>query len=216
MLTRISPKNCRLIMITRKIITLIFEARKYLGLIRNIELAHRYPQYQIGPGTYGDLKIRFHEGASLKIGAYTSIASNVRVFLGGEHRTDWVTTYPFNIYNKNAMSIEGHPKSKGNVEIGNDVWIGTDAIILSGVKIGDGAVIGAGAVVARDVPPYAIAVGNPARIIKLRFSDEVIDKLLSIQWWNWPSAQIEKAIPDLLSQNIEQFIQNSIKVNNKK
>jgi len=193
-------------MIIKKIYALIFRIRKHLGLLPSTELSQRFPQYQIGRGTYGDLNVRFQAGAALKIGAYTSIAANVKVFLGGEHRSDWVTTYPFNELNNKAKHIKGHPRSKGDVVIGNDVWVGTDAIILSGVNIGDGAIIGAGAVVSKDVPAYAIVAGNPARIIKYRFNEKVIDKLLSIQWWNWSSEEIEKALPELLSGNIEQFI----------
>lgn len=190
----------------KKFISLVFKIRKFLGLLPDIELAHRFPQYSIGRGTYGDLSVRFQDGAVLTIGSYTSIASNVKVFLGGEHRADWVTTYPFSELNDKAKHIKGHPKSKGNVVIGSDVWIGTDAIILSGVKIGDGAIVGAGSVVARDVPPYAIVAGNPARIIKYRFSQDVIDKLLAIQWWTWPIDRIEMALPDLLNEDIIYFI----------
>lgn len=196
-------------MIIQRLRTLLFSIRRRLGLLPKIELAYRYPQYQIGPGTYGDLTVRFCEGAVLRIGSYTSIASNVQVFLGGEHRVDWITTYPFNVFWDKARRIKGHPKSKGDVLIGSDVWIGTDVIILSGVKIGDGAVIGARAIVTRDIPPYAIAAGNPARIIKYRFTPDVVDKLLAVQWWNWPRDKIEKALPDLLSNNIEQFIKKN-------
>lgn len=175
----------------------------------NIELANKYPEFKIGQGTYGDLEIKFKDGAEIEIGAYTSIAANVKVFLGGEHRTDWVTTYPFNVLTDSAKSIKGHPKSKGNVVIGNDVWIGTDAIILSGVNIADGAVIGAGAVVTQNIPPYAIVAGNPAQIIKYRFGKEIIEELLVIEWWSWPRKSIEKAIPDLLNSNIKGFLENA-------
>ena len=87
---------------------------------------------------------------------------------------------------KEAKDISGHPHTKGNVIIGNDVWIGYGAKILSGVSIGDGAVVGAGAVVAKNIPPYAVVVGNPAKIIKFRFKPEDVEILLGIQWWNWP------------------------------
>ncbi|HEX5127349.1 MAG TPA: CatB-related O-acetyltransferase, partial [Rhodocyclaceae bacterium] len=131
-------------------------------------LQQRYPQYSIGRGTYGDdLLVRnWNEGTTLRIGNYCSIAAGVKIYLGGEHRTDWVTTYPFSALWPEAAHIEGHPRSKGDVTIGNDVWIGTEAMILSGVTIGDGAVIGARAVVSRDVPPYAIVAGNPASVVR--------------------------------------------------
>jgi len=170
-------------------------------------LAERYPQYQIGRGTYGDLEVfSWGEGTTLTMGSYTSVAAGVKVFLGGEHRIDWVTTYPFNVLSEAAKQYTGHPKTKGDVEIGSDVWIGTEALILSGVTIGDGAVIGARAVVARDVPPYAVVAGNPARLVKFRFEQTVIDQLLAQQWWNWSETQIQKAMSDLLNNHIEHFL----------
>jgi len=92
------------------------------------------------------------------------------------------------------------------VVIGNDVWIGTEAFILSGVKIGDGAVIAARTVVTKDVPPYAIVAGNPARIVKMRFDDETVARLLAIQWWTWDNTRIEKALPLLLNSDMEAFL----------
>jgi acetyltransferase-like isoleucine patch superfamily enzyme len=170
-------------------------------------LSERYPYYKIGRGTYGDLKVlSWDEGATLTIGSYTSVAPQVKVFLGGEHRIDWVTSYPFNVLWESAKQYSGHPKTKGNVVIGSDVWIGTEALILSGVTIGDGAVIGARAVVTRNVPPYAVVAGNPARLVKFRFEQTVIDRLLVQQWWNWSEKQIEIAIPDLLNNHIEHFL----------
>jgi serine acetyltransferase len=96
--------------------------------------------------------------------------------------------------------------SKEDVEIGNDVWIGDTATLLSGVRIGNGAVIGARSVVTKDVPPYAIVVGNPARIARLRFTPEQISALERIAWWNWPLHKIREAAPLLLSPSIEEFI----------
>lgn len=128
---------------------------------------------------------------------------------GGEHRPDWVTTYPFSglpqIFEW-ARGIIGHPKSKGPTIIGNDVWIGQFSLILSGVTVGDGAVIGAKAVVTKDVPPYAIVAGNPARLIRYRFSQEQIKQLLEIKWWNWDLATIQKFVKELCSPDIDKFI----------
>lgn len=172
-----------------------------------LTLAERYPQYQFGSGTYGDLSVlSWGEGTTLSIGNYTSIAAGVKVFLGGDHRIDWVTTYPFNAIWESAKHHKGHPKTKGNVLIGSDVWIGTEALISSGVTIGDGAVIGARAVVTRDVAPYTVVVGNPARVAKHRFDEVTIERLLALKWWNWPQPLIEKAIPDMLSQEISVFL----------
>ncbi|MBU3888549.1 CatB-related O-acetyltransferase [Methylosinus sporium] len=174
-------------------------------------LAERFPQYRIGRGTYGgDLVVfSWNEGAVLEIGHYTSIGPGVRIFLGGEHRTDWVTTFPFNWLWPCAQHYTGHPKTKGDVVIGSDVWIGAEAMIMSGVTIGDGAVIGARAVVARNVPPYAIVVGNPARFLRCRFDEKTIDRLLALRWWDWPEADIAHAMPDLLSGRISSFLEKA-------
>jgi acetyltransferase-like isoleucine patch superfamily enzyme len=181
--------------------------RRYLGDKTSQNLAERYPEYQIGRGTYGDLKVySWAEGATLSIGAYSSFAMGVKIFLGGEHRIDWVTTYPFSALWASARQYSGHPKTKGDVLIGNDVWIGAEAMILSGVTIGDGAVIGARAVVSRDVPPYAVVAGNPAKVVKYRFEPPIIERLVALQWWSWSEMQIQKAMPDLLSHDIENFL----------
>jgi len=170
-------------------------------------LGPRFRQYAIGRGSYGGLKvIEFGEGATLRIGAYCSLAAGVQIMLGGEHRSDWVTTYPFSALDQRFASISGHPRTKGDVVIGNDVWIGHEALILSGVKVGDGAVIGARSVVTRDVPPYAIVAGNPAATIRFRFSPEIIDRLLALAWWNWPLQRIEAAMHKLLATDIEDFL----------
>ncbi len=174
------------------------------------DLSKRYPQYLVGAGTYGDLTVRsWNENTTLEIGSYTSIAAGVKVFLGGEHRIDWVTTYPFSVLQPSSVKITGHPHSKGNVKIGSDVWIGAEAVILSGVTIGDGAVIGARAVVAKDVPPYGIVVGNPARFIRFRFDHDTVETLLRVRWWEWPPHKITAAVPDLLSKDIATFIKKA-------
>lgn len=171
-------------------------------------LQERFPEYQFGKFTY-DAHLQVYswgEGATLKVGAFCSLAAGVQIFLGGNHRIDWVTTYPFNVLWQAGQGIEGHPATKGDVIIGNDVWVGSQALILSGVTIGDGAVVGARAVVTKDIPPYSIVAGNPARIIRQRFDEKIVEKLLKIQWWNWEDAQIEEFIPLLLDSDIETFI----------
>ena len=172
-------------------------------------LQEQFPQYEIGRGSYSsNLRVlRQKDGATLKIGAFCSIADGVEIFLGGEHRIDWVTTYPFNVKWESARHIKGHPKTKGNVEIGNDVWIGRGALIFSGVKIADGAVIGARAVVTNDVPPYAIVTGNPAKIVKKRFDEEIIVRLLNLKWWHWEDARICRALPMMLNNDIHFFLE---------
>jgi acetyltransferase-like isoleucine patch superfamily enzyme len=159
----------------------------------------------IGRYTYNAEKIkvyRFGENTELHIGSFCSIAEEVQVFLGGNHRVDWLTTYPFGHINEGvfgAFNGEGHPQSKGDVRIGNDVWIGNGAVIMSGVTIGDGAVIGARSLVTKDVPPYTIVAGNPAKIIRRRFPDHVIEKLLELKWWEWDDQKINENLHILCS-----------------
>ena len=140
------------------------------------------------------------------IGNFTSIASVLYVHGATEHpcvfNKDFVSTFPFG----DKWNIN-YPKasSKGKIEIGSDVWIGESVTVLSGVKIGDGCIIGARSVIAKDVPPYAICVGNPARVIRYRFSKENIDKLLQIRWWNWPKERIEENIE--LMKDVNKFVE---------
>ena len=160
-------------------------------------------KYNVGKGTYGDPKIEhWGESTTLKVGNYCSISGGVKILLGGNHRGDWVTTYPFSVFRESAKDIKGHPVSRGDVIIGHDVWIGIGAVILSGVNIGNGSIIGASAVVSRDVPPYSVVAGNPARVVKQRFTEDDITILQSLKWWHWNDAKLDAAMPLLLSGNI--------------
>ena len=167
---------------------------------------------EVGSYTYGHDGIKIiqsGEGKTLRIGKFCSIAEGVVVFLGANHRVDWLTTYPFGHIHENKfpkVSREhGHPATKGDVIIGNDVWIATNAVIMSGVKVGDGAVIGAYSIVTKDVPPYTIVAGNPAKQIRKRFSDEVINKLLELKWWNMDESKINEISDILCSNDIEKL-----------
>ena len=166
---------------------------------------------KIGEHTYGaeSMKVQqWGEGAKLYIGKFCSIAGKVEVMLGGNHRVDWITTYPFGHVSKNAFpkySGEGHPATKGDVNIGNDVWIGDGATILSGVTIGDGACIGTKSLVTKNVPPYTIVGGNPAKVIKKRFSDDIIEKLLEAKWWHLDDYIIDHISPLLCSDDFDQL-----------
>lgn len=168
----------------------------------------RYRQYLIGDYTYGRPQIsQWGEGAELTIGRFCSISSGVKILLGGNHRSDWPTTYPFPDFFVQHASIGEYSSSKGNVSIGNDVWIGMDAMLLSGITVGDGAVIAARAVCTKDVPPYAIVAGNQGRIVRYRFDDDVIAALLKIRWWDWPIQDVHNAVPLLLQTDIKKFIE---------
>lgn len=145
--------------------------------------------------------------SKLIIGKFCSIGPNVTVFLGGNHRSDWISTYSFSTLLKNYDNLEWPYYSNGDVIIGNDVWIGKDVTILSGVTIGDGAIIGTNSLVTKDVEPYSIVGGNPAKLIKYRFNQNIINQLLKIKWWNKDLKEIYEMIPLLQSNNLEEFIQ---------
>ena len=156
----------------------------------------------IGTYTYFDTRITFglwQPEDLIYLGNFCSLAKNVTIFGGGEHFTTRATAYPLVLmFAPRTKLIDG--RKKGATIIGNDVWLGYGATIMSGVTIGDGAVIGAKAVVAKDIPDYAIAVGNPARVIRYRFQPETIKRLLALKWWNWELNKI-LANTDILYQN---------------
>ena len=164
---------------------------------------------EIGEFTYGSPNVYAWDlKTKLVIGKYCSIAQGVNFLLGGQHRTDWVSTFPFNEFAKDwptAQKVLGHPATKGDIRVGHDVWIGQNATILSGVNIGHGAVIGAGAIVSKDVEPYSIVAGNPDKFIRYRFEEEVRNKLLAEEWWNWDKQTIVDNLKELMSQPEDLF-----------
>jgi len=170
-----------------------------------IQMKDIYPQYEIGEYTYGKITV---DGAGLvRIGKFCSIASGLTVLMYG-HNYQWITTYPFSAEEMRdqwpeARDIVGHPTQKSGVIIGNDVWIGRNVTIMSGVTVGDGAVIGACSVVAKNIPPYSIFCGNPARFVKKRFEDAVVAMLLEMKWWNWTVDEIKKNIRMLCSNDCD-------------
>jgi len=168
-----------------------------------------HPQVSVGDYTYGIPRILWlTPGRKVVIGKFCSIAPGVELLLGGNHRPDYVTTYPFAALPTDWPGATGEtPISKGDIMIGNDVWIGTSAKILSGVTIGDGAVIGAYSVVAKNVAPYTIAVGNPAREIKKRFDESTIQKLLELKWWYWDIDKIRRNVSALSSVDVERIFE---------
>lgn len=169
----------------------------------------------VGEGTYGAVHIIKHSWnleTRVHIGKYCSIADNLHVFLGGNHNMNSVTTFPFSSDSSpdNLFGTKGmQPISNGDIEIGNDVWIGSHVSIMSGVKLGSGSVVAAFSHVVKDVLPYEVVGGNPAKHIKFRFSNEVISQLLEIAWWNWPQAEILKNVTLLLNEPSEAFLKLS-------
>jgi len=163
------------------------------------------PKYLRGKYTYGKLNVRFPM-ADLRVGRFCSIADNVTVFLGGNHNTSSISTFPFGHTEESkelSDPIPNHPTSKGHVIIGNDVWIGANSTIMSGITIGNGVVIAANSHVVTDIPDYAIFGGNPARLIRMRFPNEIIELLNEIQWWNFSTKRIKKIITLLTQEHVD-------------
>jgi virginiamycin A acetyltransferase len=179
------------------------------------------PNIIIGDYTYYDdfenvtnfeKNVKYHFdfiGDKLIIGKFCMIASDVKFIMNGaNHLTKSISSYPFAIFGedwKDAMEGKNYP-NKGNTEIGNDVWIGFNSTIMPGVKIGDGAIIATNSTVTKNVAPYTIVGGNPAKEIKQRFSQEQIEKLLEIKWWNWEIEKITKNVKNLTSDSFENLI----------
>ena len=144
----------------------------------------------------------------LNIGSFCSIACGAKfIFTSANHSLGSLSTYPFPIFFEewglDAKNITDAWDNKGDITVGNDVWIGYEAVILSGVTIGDGAIIGARAVVTKDVPPYTIVGGVPAKPIRRRFSDEVVEQLQRLRWWDWDDERIRRNIAAIQSGDIE-------------
>ena len=181
------------------------------------------PNIIVGDYTYYDdfedvhnfeKNVKYHfdfTGDQLIIGKFCMIASDVKFIMNGaNHLSNAISTYPFSIFGngwENAMEGKAYP-NKGNIEIGNDVWIGYNATIMAGVKIGDGAIIATNATVVSHVESYTVVGGNPAREIKKRFSPEIIERLLKLQWWNWDIEKITKNVQNLTDLDIDKLEKN--------
>jgi acetyltransferase-like isoleucine patch superfamily enzyme len=179
-------------------------------------LRHRRPKLPpgvtVGRHTYGyenDTFIIYTEGARIEVGAFCSIAPQVKVHGGGEHVTDRASTFPLN-----AMLFDPQKRNRpddidtGPTVLGSDVWIGMGATVLAGVTVGDGAVIGARAVVTKDVPSYAIVAGNPAAVVRYRFEDDVRKRLAAVRWWDWSDADI-RARREWFMADIDTFLREA-------
>jgi acetyltransferase-like isoleucine patch superfamily enzyme len=170
---------------------------------------------EVGRHTYGhDARTfpMFTEGARIVVGAFCSIAPEVRILGGGEHIMTRASVFPLNARMFDpTMRNSLDAVDKGPTVIGNDVWIGTGAVILSGVIVGDGAVVGAGAVVSQPVPPFAIVAGNPAQIVGYRFVKEIQERLLALQWWDWDDDAI-RALSRWFMSDVESFLEETERI----
>lgn len=156
----------------------------------------------IGKGTYGNL-IRRGNANTVTIGKYCSIADGVLFDCGFNHNSTFVTTFPFHTL---YPELQSNILLKGDINIGSDVWLGEGSVVMSGVKIGHGAIIGMRCIVSKNVNPYEVVVGAPQKVLKKRFTDEQIEKLLQIAWWDWDIDRIKKNAHLLQSDNIGNFI----------
>jgi virginiamycin A acetyltransferase len=161
-----------------------------------------------GPAAFEENVLYHYEfvGDRLVIGRFCAIATGVKFIMNGaNHKLDGIATYPFPIMGggwEEAMPLLMNLPHRGDTIIGNDVWLGYEALILPGVTIGDGAVVATRAVVTKDVPPYAIVAGNPARVVRTRFAPEVIERLLRLRWWDWPAEKITRNVRVIMSGDV--------------
>lgn len=181
------------------------------------------PNIQVGDYTYYDGRdhgekfetenVIFARSCRLTIGKFCQIAYGTKFLLSdANHQMSGFSTFPFFIFGNMA---EGCPEwanykldlpNKGDTVIGNDVWFGHESMIMQGVNIGDGAIIAARSVVVKNVPPYTIVGGNPAKMIRKRFSDEIMEQLIKIQWWNWDYEKITRNISAIVGADIEALL----------
>ncbi|WP_367715837.1 CatB-related O-acetyltransferase [Nitratireductor sp. GISD-1A_MAKvit] len=164
-----------------------------------------------GAERFEDNNVLYHFdflGDRLLIGNFAAIAEGATfVMNGANHTMSGFSTFPFNIFGngwENGFDAKTYLEhGRGDTMVGNDVWIGREAQVMPGVTIGDGAVIGSRAVVASDIPPYAVAVGNPARVLRVRFDPEVVETLLGIAWWNWPVEKISRNLEAIRGADLQ-------------
>lgn len=172
-----------------------------------------YNDFHDDPRDFQKNNVIYHypvNGDKLIMGKFCSIACGAKfVFTSANHTQRSLANYPFPIFfdewSLDKKDVTQAWDNKGNIVIGNDVWIGYEAIVMSGVTIGDGAIIGTRSVVTKDVEPYTIVGGIPAKVIKKRFDDATIEKLLAVRWWDWEDEEIKKKLSDIKQGNIAAF-----------
>lgn len=189
------------------------------GVTRTVYLKNiiTNPQITVGDYTYYDDPEDVHNfeknvlylfdfiGDKLIIGKFCQIATGVRFIMNGaNHAMQGFSTYPFKVFGGNWAHNPMQVESKGDTIVGNDVWIGNHATIMPGIKIGDGAIIGTGSLVTKDVEPYTIVGGNPAKEIRKRFDKETIQWLLTLQWWDWDVQKITDSLETITGNQIKE------------
>ena len=163
-----------------------------------------------GPDHFEEYNILYNYDFSkvkLIIGKFCAIAAETRFLMTGDHKLDAISTYPFPIFGhgwENAFNVYDLPV-KGDIVVGHDVWFGYDSLIMNGVTIGNGAIIAARAVVVKDVPAYSIVAGNPAKVVKMRFEEKVIERLQKIAWWDWPMEKINQNLKLICNLDVDQL-----------
>ncbi|RAZ30718.1 CatB-related O-acetyltransferase [Microbacterium sp. SMR1] len=177
----------------------IFAAiRKRLSRFARLQRSGRIT---VGDHSYGTPDVRVFEGDNntrLHIGRYCSISSDATFLLGGGHPTDRISTYPIRLRMLlPGAGRDGFPSSRGDIIVEDGAWVGHEALIMSGVRIGRGAVVGARAVVTRDVPPYTIVVGNPARVVRARIDEEAQTEAEASRWWEQPASEVAASVEKL-------------------
>lgn len=173
-----------------------------------------YNDFVSDPTQFEKNNVLYHypvNGDRLVIGKFCSIACGAKfLFTSANHARKSLSTFPFPIFFEewglDQMDVASAWDNKGDIVIGNDVWIGYESVILSGVHIGDGAIIGTRAVVTKDVPPYTIVGGVPAKPIKKRFDEPTIRGLQQLNWWDWPPERIQRFLPQIMNGEVEQLI----------
>lgn len=168
---------------------------------------YTYYDDPLGPGRFQD-NVLYHfdfVGDRLVIGRFCSIAAETRFIMnGGNHATDWLTTYPFPVFGEGwETAMPQAWPYRGDTVVGNDVWIGWGATIMPGVTIGDGAIIATRSVVTRNVEPYAVVGGNPAKPIRYRFDQDTRRRLVELAWWDWDREKIARNVGTICSGDVE-------------
>jgi virginiamycin A acetyltransferase len=175
-----------------------------------------YNDFKKDPTQFENNNVLYHYPINkdkLIIGKFCSIACGAKfMFTSGNHKMSSLSTYPFSLFfeewDLDKKNVTEAWDNEGDIIIGSDVWIGYEAVIMQGVKIGDGAIIGTRAVVTKDVPPYTIVGGIPAKEIKKRYSEETIKKFIQIQWWDWDEIKIKSNLQNIMNGDIDKLMEN--------